>query len=395
MRAPRRAASSGVPAPRLRETAETPEPRVSNIASSTAAGPPPGMKVRLSSNESPHGPSPAAVAAATRAVAEAHLYPDDQSIALRQALADEAGLPLEQVVVGNGSAALLMDALTCLARPAEDGAPAEVLAFERSFVVHRLGARNAGARYVEAPDGGPAVGDRDGYTRTPEALLERVTDATRVVVIDNPGNPTNAHLSGPELTALLAELPERVTVLLDEAYHDYATGQRGYATSADLGVDHPRVLVTRTFSKAHALAGLRIGVLSGPADLVAEVDAWRPRFNVAAPAQAAALASLGDRDHLARGIERTLEGRRRMVDHLRAMGIPLTAGLGNFVTVELGEDAQPTVDAYAARGIGVRPLQPYGMLEQIRVSVGSPDEVDAFLAASDEVLAGVASRAAG
>jgi histidinol-phosphate aminotransferase len=366
---------------------------VSSIASSSAAGPPPGMAVRLSSNESPYGPSPAALEAATAAAAEAHLYPDDQAVALRQALADDAGLALEQVAVGNGSAALLMDALACLARPGRDGGPTEVLAFERSFVVHRLGARNAGARYVEAPDGGPATGDRDGYARDPEALLERITDATRVIVIDNPGNPTNSHLSGSELTALLADVPDHVTVLLDEAYHDYATGDPTYATSDELDVDHPRVLVTRTFSKAHALAGMRIGMLTGPAELVAEVDGWRPRFNVTAPSQAAAIASLGDRDHLVAGVERTLEGRRRTADHLRAMGVPITAGLGNFVTVELGQDAGPIVDAYAQHGIGVRPLQPYGMLEQIRVSIGSPDEVDAFLAASDEVLAGVASRA--
>lgn len=365
---------------------------MTSIASSSAAGPPPGMKVRLSSNESPFGPSPAAIAAAAAAATEAHRYPDDQSVALRQRLADDAGLDLEQVAVGNGSAALLMDALACLARPGEDGRPGEVVAYERSFVVHRLGARNAGARYVEAPDGGPAVGDADGYARQPEALLERVTEDTRVVVIDNPGNPTNAHLSGPELTVLLAELPEHVTVLIDEAYHDFATGQRGYATVADLDVTHPRVLATRTFSKAHALAGLRVGVLTGPADLVAEVDGWRARFNLTAVSQAAALASLDDRAHLEAGVAATLEQRARIVDHLRGMGVPVTSGLGNFVTIELGEPSEPIVAAYAQHGIGVRPLQPYGMLEQIRVTVGSRDEVDAFLGASDDVLATVASR---
>jgi histidinol-phosphate aminotransferase len=365
---------------------------VSSIASSSAAGPPPGMRVRLSSNESPYGPSPAAVEAANAAVAQAHLYPDDQSVALREALAEQAGLTLEQVAVGNGSAALLMDTLAYLARPLDDGTPAEVLAFERSFVVHRLGARNAGARYVEAPDGGPARGEHDGYARDPEALLERITDATRVVIVDNPGNPTNAHLSGAELRVLLDELPEHVTLVLDEAYHDYAAGDPGYATYADLGVHHPRVLVTRTFSKAHALAGLRIGVLSGPADLVGAIDGWRPRFNVTAPSQAAALASLRDPDHVTACVRRTVEGRERMAAHLRGAGIALTAGLGNFVTVELGEPSGPTVEAYAQRGIGVRPLEPYGMAEQVRVSVGSPDEVDAFLEASDEVLTDVAAR---
>lgn len=366
---------------------------MSEVASASAAGPPPGMAVRLSSNESPFGPSPLAVEAATRAVTEAHLYPDDQAVALRQRLADEAGLPLEQVAVGNGSAALLMDALACLAGPDRDGEPAEVLAFERSFVVHRLGARNAGARYVEAPDGGPATGEQDGYRREPAALLERITDRTRVIVVDNPGNPTAATLSGAQLTELLAGVPEHVTVILDEAYHDYASARGGdYRTVAELDVDHPRVLTTRTFSKAHALAGLRVGVLTGPSELVAAVDAWRPRFNVTAPSQAAALASLDDRAHLQRGVEQVLAGHERVATHLRQLGVPVTAGTGNFVTVELGQDAQPVVDAYAERGVGVRGLAPYGMAAQIRVTIGTPDEVDTFLAASDEVLAGGASR---
>lgn len=369
---------------------------MTNIASSAAAGPPPGMKVRLSSNESPFGPSPKAIAAANAAIAEAHLYPDDQSIALRQRLADDEGVPTEQVAVGNGSAALLMDALACLARPADDGTPAEVVSFERGFVVHRLGARNAGARFIEAPDGGPATHDREGYARDPEALLARVTDATRIVVVDNPGNPTASHLSGDALRTLVAGLPEHVTVLIDEAYHDYASARGedsgGYATFAELGIDHPRVLVTRTFSKAHALAGLRIGMLTGTAELVGEVDAWRARFNLSAPAQRAAIASLDDRAYLEAGVAAVLDGHRRMVDHLRGMGIPLTAGVGNFVTIELGEPSEPVVDAYVAHGVGVRPLQPYGMFEQIRVTVGSPAEVDAFLEASDDVLAEVASR---
>lgn len=375
---------------------------MSEVASASAAGPPPGMAVRLSSNESPFGPSPRAVDAAAAAAATAHLYPDDQSVALRERLAQDlstthASLDVSQVAVGNGSAALLMDTLACLARPDEDGTIGEVLAFERSFVVHRLGARNAGARYVEAPDGGPARGDADGYGRDPQALLDAVTAATRVVVVDNPGNPTGGQLSGEELTALIAGLPEHVTVLIDEAYHDYAAARDagsagGYRTVADLAVDHPRVLTTRTFSKAHALAGLRIGVLTGPTELVAAIDAWRPRFNLTAPSQAAALASLDDLAHLDEGVEAVLAGHARMVAHLRDQGVPLTAGTGNFVTVELGQDAQPIVDAYAAHGVGVRGLAPYGMAEQIRVTVGTPDEVEAFLVASDDVLADVASR---
>jgi histidinol-phosphate aminotransferase len=358
-----------------------------SLESSAAVGPPPGMAVRLSSNESPFGPSPAAIAAASEVLARAHLYPDDQQVALRQAIAAHEGLPPEQVAVGNGSAALLMDAVAHAAGPGD-----EVLAYERSFIVYRLAARNAGSHYVEAATNGPATGTTDGYGRTVDDLLAAVTDRTRVVCLDNPGNPTGAHLTGEEVRALVTALPEDVTVIVDEAYHHFATGQRGYATVAELGLDHPRLLAMRTFSKAYALAGLRIGYVTGPAALIGPLDARRPRFNTTATGQAAALAALRDEDHLDRTVRGTLDGRARLAAGLREVGVPFTDGLGNFLTVELGTDANPIVAAYGERGIGVRSLPPYGMLEQVRVTVGTPEEVDAFLEASAAVLAGVPSR---
>jgi histidinol-phosphate aminotransferase len=360
-----------------------------DVASSSAVGPPPGMAVRLSSNESPFGPSPRAVEAANAAVAEAHLYPDDQAVELRQAIADHDRCTLEEVSVSTGSAALLMDVVAHECQAAED---ASVVTFERAFVVYRLGARNAGARYVEVPTAGPATASGDGYGREVDALLDAVDDTTRVVMIDNPGNPTGAHLTGEQLRALAAGVPEHVTILVDEAYHQFAVGQDGYATVADLDLDHPRVLVARTFSKAYALAGLRVGYVTGPAELVASLDAWRVRFNVNAPAQRAAIASLADTEHLRRTVDGTLEGRRRMAAGLRDLGVPFTDGLGNFLTLELGTAAAPVVDAYASHGVGVRPLAPYGMTEQLRVTVGTPDEVDAFLEASRDVLASVPAR---
>jgi histidinol-phosphate aminotransferase len=364
---------------------------MSSVASSAAVGPPPGMRVRLSSNESPFGPSPHAVAAATDAAARAHLYPDDQSLELRAQLAAAEGIAEDEVAVGNGSAGLLMDIIghECRREVADDPA---VVSFERGFVVYRLGARNAGARYVAAPTEGPAARGRDGYGRDVEALLACVDDTTRVVVVDNPGNPTGAHLDARQLTRLLEGVPEHVTVVVDEAYHSFASGLRDYATVAEVRASHPRLLTVRTFSKAHALAGLRVGYLLGPADLVAALDAWRVRFNLTSAAQAAAIASLQDTEHLRACVEGTLEGRQRMAEGIRELAVPFTDGLGNFLTVELGEPAEPIVAAFARHGIGVRSLAPYGMDEQIRVTVGTPDEVTAFLDAAREVLTGVAAR---
>ncbi len=359
-----------------------------SVASSSAVGPPPGMAVRLSSNEAPFGPSPAAIAAIRDLAPAAHIYPDDQSVALRDALAERLGVTRDEVGLGTGSAALLMD---LVAHECRDGG--DVVAFERAFIVYRLAARNVGAGYVEAPTGGPATHGADGYARDVDALLSRVTDATRVVLVDNPGNPTGAHLTGDELRALVEGVPEHVTVAVDEAYNEFAVGQQGFATVRELGLEHPRLLVLRTFSKAYALAGLRLGYVTGPAELVGSLDAWRPRFNVNAAAQVAGLAALADTAHLERTVTGTLEGRARMAAGLRDLGIPFTDGLGNFLTFELGTEAGPVVEAYAHHGVGIRPLAPYGMTQQIRATVGTPSDVDAFLAASADVLADVPARA--
>ena len=360
-----------------------------SLAAGAAVGPPPGMRIRLSSNESPFGPSPRALAAAGAVLAEANRYPDDASTDLRAAIAAVEGVSAEQVAVGNGSAALLMDLIPerCSGHP-----DAEVVAFERSFVVYRLAARNAGARYVEVQTGGPAAVDRPGYQRDVEALLAAVTDHTRVVVIDNPANPTAAHVTGAALRHLADGLPDHVTLIVDEAYHHFAAGQDGYARVGALGLEHPHVAVLTTFSKAYALAGLRVGALLGPTELVTATDGRRPRFNVTAPAQAAAIASLADTDHLAATVDGTVAGRQRLSAGLTALGIPHSAGLANFVTVELGTDAGAIVAAFAEHGIGVRALQPYGLREQIRITVGTPEEVDAVLVAATTVLAEVPSR---
>lgn len=354
------------------------------VASAAAVGPPPGMEVRLSSNESPFGPSPAALEAIHRQGARAHRYPDDQSVGLREALAAHEGVDLDEVAVGTGSAGLLMDLILHETYRRGDGVGA-ALAFANAFIVYRLGAQVAEARYVEAPVG-------DGYARDPSALLDLVGDDTRIVCIDNPGNPTGVHLDGDALRGLIAELPQHVTVVVDEAYHHFAAGERGYATVAELDVEHPRLVVLRTFSKAYALAGLRVGYATGPAELVRSVDTQRVRFNVNAVAQAAAVAALGDGDHLARTVTGTREGRRRMAAGLDELGVPYVDSLGNFLLIELGETAAPIVAAYGEHGVGVRPLAPYRMTEQIRVTVGTEDEVTRFLEASSAVLAGVASR---
>lgn len=349
-----------------------------NVGAAAAMGPPVGMRVRLSSNESPFGPSPHAISAAAKAITEAHRYSDDQARALRERLADMANVDMAQVAVANGSAAALMEAITYACVGHDD---AEVLAFARSFVVYRLAAQNVGARYVEVP-GTPATRPGEPEQRDVDALLKAITPHTRVIAIDNPGNPTGSHLTGEQLSHLINAIPPHIMLIVDEAYHHFADGLAGYQTVASLTATHPRLVTAHTFSKAYALAGMRIGVLYGSEHVISEIDARRPRFNVTAPAQAAALASLDDTDHLAFTVKESIAGRERLAAGLAAMDVSYTEGLGNFVTVDFGVPADPVIAAYATHGVGIRTLVPYGMPHAARVSVGDSAEIDAFLQAT-------------
>lgn len=352
-----------------------------NVGAAAAMGPPVGMRVRLSSNESPFGPSPRAIQAATKALHEAHRYSDDQARALRLRLAELANTNISQVAIANGSAAALMEAITygCIGHE-----NAEVLAFARAFVVYRLAAQNVGARYVEVA-GTPVDVPGEPEHRDVADLLAAITPHTRVIVIDNPGNPSGSHLTGEQLAHLIAATPPHIMLIIDEAYHQFAEGLKGYQTVASLSVTHPRLVTAHTFSKAYALGGMRIGVLYGSEQVISEIDARRPRFNVTAPAQAAALASLDDTDHLAFTIKESIAGRERLAAGLGAMGVHYTEGLGNFVAVDFGTPADPVIAAYATKGIGIRTLVPYGMVHQARVSVGTSEEVDAFLQATGDL----------
>lgn len=354
-----------------------------NVGAAAAMGPPVGMRVRLSSNESPFGPSPRAIEAANKALTEAHRYCDDQARDLRSRLAELAGTSTSRVAVANGSAAALMEAITYACVGHDD---AEVLAFGRSFVVYRLAAQNVGARYVEVP-GIPADTPGQPERRDVAALLAAITPKTRVIAIDNPGNPTGSHLTGDELAHLIAATPPHIMLIIDEAYHHFADGFKGYQTVASLSQTHPRLVTAHTFSKAYALAGMRIGVLYGSEHVITEIDARRPRFNVTAPAQAAALASLDDTHHLAFTVKESIVGRERLAEGLAAMNVKYTEGLGNFVAVDFGVAADPVIATYAEHGVGIRTLVPYGMPHQARVSVGTDEEVDAFLRATHDLAA--------
>jgi histidinol-phosphate aminotransferase len=334
---------------------------------------------KLSSNESPLGPSPLAVAAHREVAGDLHRYPEGGSTELRRAIARRHNLDPELVVCGAGSDELIGLLVRAYAGPGD-----EVLHSRHGFLMYPLAALAAGAHPVAAPE-------RD-LTADADALLERVTSRTRLVFLANPNNPTGSYLTGAELRRLRAGLPPEVVLVVDAAYAEYAEAA-DYDSGLELAGATPNTVALRTFSKLHGLAALRLGWLTAAPGIVDVMNRVRGPFNVSLPAQAAGVAALEDSAHAerARAHNRTwLPWLRR---ELGALGLRAHPSLGNFVLVEFPGDAGPDAAAAAyayleAEGVILRQMGAYGLPGCLRASVGLEEENRRLVAALADFTAG-------
>ena len=333
----------------------------------------PAHIIKLASNENPMGASPKALQAISHALTELTRYPDGNGFELKQRLSQACGVQPEQVTLGNGS----NDILEIVARAYL--APGLNAVFsEHAFAIYPIATQAVGAtaHVAKAKDWGHDL----------PAMLAAIDSNTRVVFIANPNNPTGTWFGPGELAAFLAQVPEDVLVVLDEAYIEYAEG-------ADLpdGLSflsaHPNLLVSRTFSKAYGLASLRVGyALSSPA--VADVlNRVRQPFNVNSLALAAACAALDDVDYVTQSRRLNESGMQQLEDGLRQMGLGWIPSRANFIAVDLGREAASVYDGLLREGVIVRPIGGYGLPNHLRVSIGLPAENSRFLEALSKVLA--------
>lgn len=335
--------------------------------------------LELGSNENTYGPSPAARAAIVAQLDLLHRYPDPLGDGLKQALAILHRIDADRIMLGNGSHELLMQLAQVFA-----GAGNDIVISRYGFAVFALAAQAAGAslRVAEAlpRDAEMPLGhDLD-------AIAAAITPATRLVYLANPNNPTGTWFGRDAFAAFLARVPAGVIVVMDEAYAEMA-GAADFSSAIGLLAAHPNLVVTRTFSKAYGLAGLRVGYLLAAPGLMAVMERVRESFNVNAPALAAAEAALGDEAHLERVRARNAEQRAVLGDALRERGLPVLPSQANFVLVEFGPRTAAVEAALVARGVVLRPMAGYGLANFLRVTVGTADENRALLAALDAVLA--------
>jgi histidinol-phosphate aminotransferase len=329
--------------------------------------------VKLASNENPLGMSPAAREAASAALAEVARYPDGNGFALKAALSARLGVGAERIVLGNGSNDVLELAARALLAPGRSAVYSQY-----GFAVYPLATRAAGATGIE-------VGALD-YGHDLDAMGAAIRADTRVVFVANPNNPTGTFIDGEAVRDFIARVPRDVLVVLDEAYTEYLEPARRYDSIA-WTAEHPNLLVSRTFSKAYGLAGLRVGYGVGHRDVIDLLNRVRQPFNVGNVALAAAEAALGDAEFLARSADLNRRGMAQLTEAFGRLGLQWIESAGNFVAVRVG-DAAAVNQALLRQGVIVRPIGGYGMPEWLRVSIGLPEENARFVDALDVALAG-------
>jgi histidinol-phosphate aminotransferase len=332
--------------------------------------------VKLASNENPFGVPESSKAAMARAAAELGRYPDANGFELKAALAARYDVPADWITLGNGSNDILEIAAHAFVQKGE-----AVVFSQYSFAVYALATQGVGGRAIVVP----AV----NYGHDLAAMAAAIDADTRLVYVANPNNPTGTFIGADEIEAFLKQVPHNVIVVLDEAYNEYLAPEHQFE-SANWVRKYPNLVVSRTFSKAYGLAGLRVGFAIAQPDVTDLMNRIRQPFNVNSLAQAAAIAALNDKEFLAKGARNNAEGYKQMTAAFDELGLEYVPSFGNFVLVRVGADdgAGARINlALLKQGVIVRPVAAYGLPQWLRVSIGLPQENAIFVEALKKALA--------
>ncbi|MTI62552.1 histidinol-phosphate transaminase [Methylophaga sp.] len=326
--------------------------------------------IKLASNENPLGPSKAALAAVAKSSKEMTRYPDGNGYTLKMALAEKLRLSPQQITLGNGS----NDVLELLARTFA-GHGDEVIYSEHAFAVYPLAVKAIGATGIATP--------AKDYGHDLKAMLKAISPRTKLIFIANPNNPTGTWIESAEVQAFLDKVPEKVLVVLDEAYVEYLEQTE---SSVNWLQSFDNLIITRTFSKAYGLAGLRVGYALSHPEIADLLNRIRQPFNVNSLAQAAAVAALGDESYLQQSREVNQTGMLQLTGEFDKMGLKYIPSKGNFITVNVHTNAAEVYDELLYEGVIVRPIAGYGLPQHLRVSIGLEQENQRFLEALSRVL---------
>ncbi|MFE0554880.1 histidinol-phosphate transaminase [Paenibacillus sp. NPDC058910] len=329
--------------------------------------------IKLASNENSLGPSPKALQAIQEQLPDLHRYPDERSSGLTQALGEHLGLAANQFIVTNGGDELIMLISRAYLEPGD-----EVIVPDPTFSEYEFGAFLMSGTVIRVPL-------REQYAFSAEDILSVVTERTKIVYLCTPNNPTGTYIPELEMKNLLDRLPTRVLVVIDTAYRHYATAP-DYSDGIDfIKLGYP-VITLNTFSKIYGLAGIRVGYGAASESIIRTLLQVKEPFNVNALAQAAALAALGDGEHVQASCRMNEQGRQQIYEGLSRLAIPYYESMSNFILAELGEHADIIYHKLLEWGIIVRSAKGWGLPRHIRISVGTAEENQGFLDALGEIL---------
>ncbi len=334
-----------------------------------------GLKhiIKLASNENPHGPSPKALDAVQLALADSFRYPDASAIILREKLAGCFNIKVDNVVVGGGSEGVMSAIMRTFLRQGD-----EIIAADNSFIGFRVLANSSGIHTNWVP--------LKNYYHDLTAIAEQINDYTKIIYLANPDNPTGTYFPKSEFDAFMDKVPERVLVLLDEAYFEYACHLSDYPDSMHYRYDN--VITLRTFSKAHGLAGFRIGYGFAHEDLIENLNKVKLPFEPSWPAQVAAAAALDDSAHIESTITSCREGMENMEMVFKEMELDYIPSAANFLTLVFNneEEAASFTDTMLHKGIILRHLAGWGLSDCVRITIGQESENEYLVTCLSEIL---------
>lgn len=335
--------------------------------------------IKLASNENPLGPSPLAIKAASSVIESVNYYPDGAGYKLSQALADKHHVDASWITLGNGS----NDVLELIARAFLTSDHSAVFS-EYSFAVYPIVTQAIGAKSIVSKAYAKDHADMP-YGHDLDALYQSINETTRIVFIANPNNPTGTWLDVKSLSGFLKKVPENIIVILDEAYYEYMPYER-QPDSNTLLKQFDNLILTRTFSKMYGLAGLRIGYSVSNPEIADLLNRVRQPFNANLIAQAAALASLSDIEHVEKSRESNSAGLLQLSNGFNELKLSYIPSIGNFITVDVAQDAEPIYQALLREGVIVRPVANYNLFNHLRITVGTEKQNIRVLAALKKVL---------
>ena len=332
--------------------------------------------IKLASNENPLGPSEKVIKAIQNELKDLSRYPDGNGFSLKQAISKLQSVDVEQITLGNGSNDILEILTRAFVTPDH-----EVLFSQHAFAVYPIVTQAVGAKAVVVP--------AKNWGHDLDAMQQAITDKTRVIFIANPNNPTGTWLGQKELSVFLQAVPESVLVVLDEAYFEYSYSDesaKDYPNGVEWVKQYSNLIVTRTFSKAYGLAGLRVGYSISNPQVADVLNRVRQPFNVNSLALKAAEIALEDTEHLDAGIKLNAHGMSQLISAFEIMNLEYIPSVANFICVKVGDNAMKVYDDLLYEAVIVRPVANYEMPEYLRITIGTEKENDRFIAALKKVL---------